>query len=78
MADNLRRAEEKAEESLKAGGGHALAIGFYVAALVLIIGTALTLYGLLGPETQEYKALGINITCGGGCSWSSLAAWSWV
>ena len=61
MADNLRRAEEKAEESLKAGGGHALAIGFYVAALILIIGTALTLYGLLGPETQEYKALGINI-----------------
>ncbi len=61
MADNLRRAEEKAEESLKAGGGHALAIGFYVAALVLIIGTALALYGLLGPADQEYKALGINI-----------------
>jgi hypothetical protein len=61
MADNLRRAEEKAEESLKSGGGHALAIGFYVAALVLIIGTALVLYGLLGPGDQEYKALGINI-----------------
>ena len=61
MADNLRRAEEKAEESLKAGGGHALAIGFYVAALVLIIGTTLVLYGLLGPADQEYKALGINI-----------------
>src|ERR671917_2007507 len=61
MADNLRRAEEKAEESLRAGGGHALAIGFYVAALVLIIGTALVLYGLLGPAEQTYKALGINI-----------------
>jgi heme/copper-type cytochrome/quinol oxidase subunit 2 len=61
MADNLRRVEEKAEESLKSGGGHALAIGFYIAALVLIIGTALVLYGLLGPAAQEYKALGINI-----------------
>jgi len=59
--DNLSRVEEKVEESLQSGGGHALAIGFYVAALVLIIGTALTLYGLLGPADQEYKALGINI-----------------
>jgi hypothetical protein len=59
--DNLGRAEEKVEEVSQAGGGHALAIGFYVAALVLIIGTALVLYGLLGPAVQEYKALGINI-----------------
>jgi hypothetical protein len=60
--DNLSRAEEKVvEEVSQAGGGHALAIGFYVAALVLIIGTALVLYGLLGPADQEYKALGINI-----------------
>ena len=59
--DNLSRAEEKAEEVSQAGGGHALAIGFYVAALVLIIGTALVLYGLLGPAVQEQKALGINI-----------------
>jgi hypothetical protein len=60
-AENLERAEEKAEEALQSGGGHALAIGFYVAALVLVIGTALVLYGLLGPAQQEYKALGINI-----------------
>jgi hypothetical protein len=59
--DNLSRAEEKVEELSQAGGGHALAIGFYVAALVLIIGTALVLYGLLGPAVQEQKALGINI-----------------
>ena len=59
--DNLNRAEEKLEEVSQAGGGHALAIGFYVAALVLIIGTALVLYGLLGPAAQEHKALGINI-----------------
>ncbi len=59
--DRLSRAEQKAEEHMQSGGGHALAIGFYVAALVLIIGTALVLYGLLGPANQEYKALGINI-----------------
>jgi hypothetical protein len=59
--DNLSRTEEKVEELSQSGGGHALAIGFYVAALVLIIGTALVLYGLLGPAVQEYKALGINI-----------------
>ena len=59
--ENLQRAEEKVEEATQAGGGHALAIGFYIAALVLIIGTALVLYGLLGPAAQQYKALGINI-----------------
>jgi hypothetical protein len=59
--DNSKSAEEKVEESLQSGGGHALAIGFYVGALVLIIGTALVLYGLLGPAGQEHKCLGINI-----------------
>jgi hypothetical protein len=59
--ENLERAEEKVEESLQSGGGHALAIGFYIAALVLIIGTTLVLYGLLGPAQQQYKSLGINI-----------------
>jgi hypothetical protein len=59
--ENLTRAEEGVEESLQSGGGHALAIGFYIAALVLIIGTTLVLYGLLGPAQQQYKSLGINI-----------------
>ncbi|MBA3474744.1 MAG: hypothetical protein H0T57_16235 [Rubrobacter sp.] len=59
--DNLSRAEEKVEELSQSGGGHALAIGFYIAALVMIIGTALVLYGLLGPAVQQDKALGINI-----------------
>jgi hypothetical protein len=62
MADeNSKGAEESVEESQQPGGGHVLAIGFYVAALILIIGTALVLYGLLGPAGQEYKSLGINI-----------------
>jgi len=61
--ENLRRAEEKVEEeSLQDNAGsHVLAIGFYIAGIILIIGTTLTLYGLLGPAQQEYKSLGINI-----------------
>ncbi len=43
------------------GTGHSLAIGFYVAAIVLIFGTILVLYGLLGPAAQTQKSLGINI-----------------
>ncbi|MBV9454159.1 MAG: hypothetical protein JOZ19_08600 [Rubrobacter sp.] len=59
--EDSRGAEERVEEPLQSGGGHALAIGFYVATLILIIGTTLVLYGLLGPAGQEYKSLGINI-----------------
>ena len=51
--------EERVPEH--SGTSHALAIGFYIAALVLVIGTILVLYGLLGPATQTYKSLGINI-----------------
>jgi hypothetical protein len=51
--------EERVPEH--SGTSHALAIGFYVGTLILIIGTALVLYGLLGPAGQEYKSLGINI-----------------
>ena len=43
------------------GTSHALAIGFYISALILVIGTILVLYGLLGPTTQTAKSLGINI-----------------
>ena len=59
--ENLRKTEEKVEESLRSGGGHALAIGFYIGTLVVIIGTILALYGLLGSPEQTYKSLGINI-----------------
>ncbi len=59
--ENLKRVEEKVEESLQAGGGHALAIGFYIGIIILIIGTILVLYGLLGPAEQTEKSLGINI-----------------
>ncbi|QYJ15207.1 hypothetical protein Rxycam_01022 [Rubrobacter xylanophilus DSM 9941] len=42
------------------GTSHALAIGFYVAAIILAFGAILVLYGLLGPTGQLRKSLGIN------------------
>ncbi len=60
-ADNLERVEEKVEEAQSTGGGHALAIGFYIAAVVLIFGTLLVLYGILGPASQTQKSEGINL-----------------
>jgi membrane protein implicated in regulation of membrane protease activity len=51
--------EERVPEH--SGTSHAIAIGFYIAALILIIGTILVLYGLLGPAAQTAKSLGINI-----------------
>jgi hypothetical protein len=51
--------EERVPEH--SGTSHALAIGFYVAAIVLLFGTILVLYGLLGPAEQSQKSLGINI-----------------
>ena len=56
-------ADESSEraEGQNAEGGHALAIGFYIAAVILIFGTILTLYGILAPEQQTQKSLGINL-----------------
>ena len=51
--------EERVPEH--SGTSHALAIGFYISALILVIGTILVLYGLLGPTAQTAKSLGINI-----------------
>jgi hypothetical protein len=43
------------------GTSHGLAIGFYIAAVVLIFGTILVLYSILGPASQTQKSLGINL-----------------
>ncbi len=59
--ENSQGIEEKVEEMQSTGGGHALAIGFYIAAVVLLFGTILVLYGILGPAEQTQKSLGINI-----------------
>lgn len=60
-ANDSGKIGDKVEEIQSTGGGHSLAIGFYVAAIVLIFGTILVLYGLLGPAAQMQKSLGINI-----------------
>ena len=44
------------------GTSHGLAIGFYIAAVVLIFGTILVLYSILSPASQTQKSLGINLT----------------
>lgn len=53
--------EEEERVAEHSGTSHALAIGFYVAAIILVIGVVLVLYGLLGPAQQTEKSLGINI-----------------
>ena len=42
------------------GTSHGLAIEFYIAAVTLIFGTILVLYGVLVPSAQTHKSLGIN------------------
>lgn len=62
MSENSgqRAYEEEERVPEHSGTSHALAIGFYVAAIVLIFGAILVLYGLLGPAGQLQKSLGIN------------------
>lgn len=56
---NERAAEGQAQD--QESPGHAMAIGYYIAAVVLIFGTILVLYGILGPESQTQRSLGVNI-----------------
>jgi hypothetical protein len=53
--------EEEERVPEHSGTSHALAIGFYIAAVILLFGAVLVLYGLLGPSEQTQKSLGINI-----------------
>ena len=43
------------------GTSHSLAIGFYIAALVLIFGVTLVLDGLLAPAQQAEGHIGFNV-----------------
>lgn len=58
--ERVQGAPEDAEEVAGEGGGTAIAIGFYIAGVLMIFGTMLVLYGLLGSAQYE-KSLGINI-----------------
>ena len=43
------------------GTDHSMAIGFYIAAIVLIFGVTLVLAGILAPGQQTEGDLGINV-----------------
>lgn len=60
MTENREHMEEErvAEHS---GTSHSLAIGFYIAALVLIFGATLVLTGLFSPGTRVESNLGFNV-----------------
>ena len=60
MTEKQQGAGEKVEEEARSGGGASIAIGFYIAGVVLVFGTILVLYGLIGAPQNE-KSLGINI-----------------
>jgi hypothetical protein len=51
--------EERVPEH--SGTSHSLAIGFYIATLVLIFGATLVLAGLLAPTQQTEGDLGFNV-----------------
>jgi ABC-type antimicrobial peptide transport system permease subunit len=51
--------EERVPEH--SGTNHSMAIGFYIAAIVLIFGVTLVLVGLLTPAQQVEGHIGINV-----------------
>lgn len=60
MVEQLREKGEGIEEHPEEEGNPVLAIGFYIAAVVLVIGAMLTLNGLFGSPDNS-KSLGINV-----------------
>lgn len=61
MTDENREYMEEERVPEHSGTSHSLAIGFYIAALVLIFGVTLVLTGLLSSGTQTEGNLGFNI-----------------
>ncbi len=52
---------EQRSAGRSAGGSNAMAIGYYIVAIILVIGAMLVAYGLLGPAEQTDKSLGFNL-----------------
>ncbi len=48
------------ESTTEGQTGTSIAIGFYIAGVIMVFGTILVLYGLIGSPQNE-KSLGINI-----------------
>lgn len=61
MTDENREYMEEERVPEHSGTSHSLAIGFYIAALVLIFGVTLVLTGLLSSEAQVEGNLGFNV-----------------
>lgn len=60
MADENRQSAEHSQEEDARGHDVSLAIGFYIGGVVVVFGTILVLYGLLGSPDNA-KSLGINL-----------------
>jgi hypothetical protein len=61
MTEQQREYGEEERVSEHSGTNHSMAIGFYIAALVLIFGTALVLDGLIAPAQQTDGNIGFNV-----------------
>ena len=61
MTTSERVSSQEQREQRSAGGSHTMAIGYYIAAIILIIGAMLVAYGLFGPADQIDKSLGFNL-----------------
>ena len=61
MSEEHREYGEEERVPEHSGTSHALAIGFYISAIVLIFGTTLVLAGLLASARQTESNLGFNV-----------------
>jgi hypothetical protein len=59
--EQQREYGEEERVSEHSGTNHSMAIGFYIAALVLIYGVAIVLAGILTPAQQTEGDLGFNV-----------------
>ncbi len=61
MTDENREYGEEERVSEHSGTNHSLAIGFYIAAIILIFGATLVLTGILAPVQPTEGNLGFNL-----------------
>ena len=64
MSEHREQRHEYGEEERVAehtGTNHSMAIGFYIAAIVLIFGVTLVMTGLISPEQASEGSLDFNI-----------------
>lgn len=60
-SDENREYMEDERVPENSGTSHSLAIGFYIAALVLLFGATLVLVGLISPDQPVEGSVGFNI-----------------